>query len=125
MASKAEHINKAEHNESFFQTIIETGYLDWAVNGIFYSALHYLESYLAINDDHPANHPLRNDSIQRDLNLGGRFYSKLYKPLRDDSYEARYEMRVFTREEVRNDIIPLLEAIKTHLEQYVPQIKTV
>lgn len=123
MASQVEHIEKAEHNEAFCLSIEETPYLDWVVTGIFYSALHYTESYLAIKGEHPNNHPIRNNIIEDDPNLGWRFYVKMYKPLRDDSYEARYKIRTFAPEEVHNDIIPLLEAIKNHLKKFVPQIK--
>jgi hypothetical protein len=123
MASQAEHIEKAEHDEAFCLSIKETPYLDWVVIGIYYSALHYTESYLAIKDEHPDNHPFRNNIIEGDPNLGWRFYVKMYKPLRDDSYEARYKIRTFTPEEVQKDIIPLLEAIKHHLKRFVPQIK--
>jgi len=123
MASQVEHIGKAEHDEAFYLSIKETPYLDWVVTGIFYSALHYTESYLAIKDEHPDNHPIRNRIIEDDPNLGWRFYAKMYKPLRDDSYEARYKIRIFAPQEVQNDIIPLLEAIKNHLHKFVPQIK--
>lgn len=123
MASQAEHIKKAKHNEAFYLSIKETQYLDWVVNGIFYSALHYIESYFAIKDEHPNNHPLRGKIIETDPNLGSYFYRKMYKHLRDDSYEARYNVRIFTSEEIQKEIIPKLEAIKHHLKQYIPQIK--
>jgi uncharacterized protein (UPF0332 family) len=123
MASIEEHIEKAENNEAFSLSIKNTPYLDWVVTGIFYSALHYTEGYLATKGEHPDNHPFRNELIQEDPNLGWRFYSKMYKHLRDDSYEARYQIRTFAPEEIQNDIIPLLEAIKNHLKKFVPQIK--
>ncbi len=123
MASQAEHIKKAEHNEAYYLSIKETPYLDWVVNGIFYSALHYIESYLATKGEHPDSHRLRNDIIEADPKLGWRFYTRMYKHLRDDSYEARYNVRIFTSGEIQKEIIPKLEAIKQHLKQYMPQIK--
>ena len=123
MASQEEHIKQAQHNESFSLSIKETPYLDWVVTGIFYSALHYIEGYLAINDGHPDIHAVRNEMIEEDPNLGWRFYSRMYRHLRDDSYEARYKIRTFDTEEIQNDIIPLLNAIKNHLRRFVPQIR--
>jgi hypothetical protein len=49
MPADLEHLHRAEHNEESYLSfdLITTPYLDWVVNGIFYSALHYIESYLA------------------------------------------------------------------------------
>src|SRR5208337_3068619 len=76
MASQEEHIKQAQHNESFSLSIKETPYLDWVVTGIFYSALHYIEGYLAINDGHPDIHAVRNEMIEEDPNLGWRFIAE-------------------------------------------------
>ncbi len=122
MANQLDHINKARHNEAFATSINGTKYLDWVVNGIFYSALHYTEAYLAIYDIHPDSHPVRNEFIREDRNLGWNFYRNMYRPLRDDSYEARYNMRIFTSEEVNRDIISVLENLKQYLSQYIREI---
>jgi len=122
MPNQLDHINKARHNEAFAASIKETQFLDWLVNGVFYSAMHYTEAYLAINNNHPNSHPVRNEFIQEDPNLGWNFYRNMYRPLRDDSYEARYNMRIFTLDEINRHIIPLLESVKQHLSQYIRQI---
>lgn len=124
MASLNDHISKAHHNENFFSSfdLDSTSYLDWAVNGLFYSALHYLDSYFAYHVKHPVTHRGRTNLIHADINLGRNFYVDLYRPLQEASEEARYHIRTFTPEEIRNDFVPLLEDIKNHLSQYITQI---
>ena len=124
MSSRKDHIDQAQHNEQFFSSfdISTTLFLDWVVSGVFYSALHYLDSYFAKKGKHPLNHAARNDLIFANKpDLGKPFYY-LYRPLKDDSEEGRYNMRAFTPEEIRRDILPLLNDIKTHLRRFVPEI---
>ena len=123
MPSQKDHINKARHNEQFLSSfdIDTTPFLDWVVNGVFYSALHYLDCYLANKGKHPGEHRERIRLIWNEPYLGKPFF-RLYRPLKDDSEEGRYNMRAFTPDEIRGDIIPLLNDIKTHLKRYVPEI---
>jgi hypothetical protein len=125
MPDNVEHLKKAEHNEAFFNSleIDKTPYLDWLVNGIFYSAIHYIEAYLAIENKHSESHSARNIFIEEDPNLGRRFFRDLYRALRDDCYGGRYLMRVFTPDEIKKYLIPNFEQIKQYLQQYIPQIK--
>lgn len=124
MPNLGDHISKAKHNEQFFSSfdLDKTPYLDWVVNGVFYSTLYYLDSCFAAQNEHPVNYFKRGDLIRKDANLGRKFYTSWYKPLKDDSENGRYDMRVFTADEIRSDIIPLLKHIKRHLKQYVTQI---
>jgi len=125
MPAKVEHLKKAEHNEAFFNSldIDKTNYLDWVVNGIFYSAIHYIEAYFAMQDKDSESHYHRTVLIEEDHNLGRRFFTDMYRELRDDCYEGRYLMRVFTAHEIKRYIIPNFENIKHYLQQYIPQIK--
>lgn len=123
MPTRNDHITKARHNEHFFLSfdIDTTPFLDWVVNGVFYAATHYLDSYFANKGKHPSDHRTRNDLIWAEPNLGRSFFH-LYRPLKDDSEEGRYNMRTFTPDEIRRDVMPLLNNIKTHLKRYIPEI---
>ena len=47
MASRQQHKQRALDNEQFSRSLSSgTQYLDWAVVGLFYSALHFVEAYL-------------------------------------------------------------------------------
>jgi len=124
MPEDLEHLHKAEHNEDFYLSfdLNTTPYRDWIVNGIFYSALHYIESYLATQQKHSQNHPDRNANIRDDPNLGIDIFRK-FNALKDDSENGRYFMKVFTPGEIRQFIIPKLYEIKEYLKRYIPQIR--
>lgn len=124
MPTDAEHLHKAEHNEAFYLSfdLVATPYLDWVVTGIFYSALHYIESYLATQGKQSQTHADRNKNIEDDPNLGRDIYNK-FKHLKDDSENGRYLMKVFTPGEIKQYIIPNLYGIKEHLQNYIPQIR--
>jgi hypothetical protein len=123
MSNRKDHIDQARHNEQFFSCfdINTTPFLDWVVNGIFYSALHYLDSYFASKGKHPRTHPERIRQIWTEADLGRSFF-RFYRPLKDDSGEGRYNMRVFAPKEIRWHILPLLNDIKTHLRRFIPEI---
>jgi hypothetical protein len=123
MSTQKDHIDKARHNEQFFSSfdLDTTSFLDWVVNGIFYSALQYLDSYLANNREHPDKHSDRMRLIWAKPDLGRSFFH-LYRPLQDDSEDGRYRMRIFVPNEIRRDILPLLNKIKTHLKRYIAEI---
>jgi len=105
MATKEQHYKKAQHNEQFFGQfdVKTTPYLDWVITGIFYSALHYMRAL-------GSQHGFSNISSYGEMdNLFNRL-SVLkknsdvyisYRQLKDDSREARYEMRRFSPDEVQ------------------------
>lgn len=123
MPRQEEHIEKARYNEQFFSSfnLDTTPFLDWVVNGIFYSALHYLDSYLASKGENPDEHRERIRLIQGDPKLGQLIFYH-YMSLKDDSEGGRYNMKVFLPDEITNDILPSLNSIKTHLKKYIPEI---
>lgn len=104
MASKAQHLQKAEHNESFFGQfpVATTPFIDWVVTGIFYAALHYLRAVAS-------KYGFTNVSSYADMD---QLFAQLvplrrradiwtdYRHLKDDSRDARYEMRRFQTHEV-------------------------
>jgi len=124
MPSDAEHLKKAEHNENFYKSfnLNNTNYLDWVVSGIFYSALHYIECYLATQNKHSLDHAQRNEFIRDDPNLGRDIY-KIVTELKDDSQNGRYFMKDFTPGEIRQFIIPNLDELKEYLKKFIPQIR--
>lgn len=124
MPNEAEHLRKAIHNENYYLSfdIDNTPYLDWVVNGIFYSAIHYIECYFAKQNHHSQKHAERT-SLIRDDDILGKYIFKKYRSLKDDSENGRYHMKSFTPGEIRQYIIPQLSDIKLFLKKYIPQIK--
>jgi len=114
----AEHRAKAENNE-FLSSELNNPFWDWAVTGIFYAALHYVEAYFSsrIPPLRPPTHKLRAGYIHADAYLDPIYID--YRQLEDESRNARYDARmtfdqadvVRTRaylEKIKAVVIPLL-----------------
>lgn len=105
MGTQEQHLGQARHTEDFLDSfdIDSTPYLDWAVTGIFYAALHYIRAlaarFLFTNISSYADMDRvfswlevfrRNSSIYDD-----------YRQLKDDSRAARYDMVRLAPREVK------------------------
>lgn len=99
MAKEREHHKKAAYNEKFFSEIREK-YPDWAVTGLFYSALHLIEAFLAKKDIHPEDHKTRLSLVGKIRELKP-IYS-CYRALYDSSVNARYRMYKFSPDEANS-----------------------
>ena len=117
MPQKDEHINWATHDRNFWESIDldDTPFTDWAVTGIFYESVHWVEAFLASKGYHSGIHSERSRNM--------RFFKSDFKPiqtdydtLKQDSETARYDCYKHTAEEVRQ-LIPLVDHIKNHISQ--------
>lgn len=122
MPSRSDHISKAEHNERFAQKVDQTlpSYRDWAVTAYFYSALHYVEAYLAtrIPPIHSPGHHARDDQVGRDPALKRIFHQ--YSELKNDSTNARYQTYTPSPIDLSNYVIPNHLAIKKYILSIIP-----
>lgn len=99
MSSESKHIERAENNESFYNqfNLATTPFIDWAITALFYSALHYIDAYLAkypAGGIHPASHGKREKFLACD-NFTQNIYPS-YRELRDRSEDARYNLISFS-----------------------------
>lgn len=115
MPQKAEHLRQASKNEGFFESfhLDSTPYLDWVVTGVFYSALHYVDAYLASKSIDPRSHEERHAYVSREANL--RFVEAEYLKLENQSRLARYECFRFRPGKVRE----LIDADFARLRDYI------
>ncbi len=115
MPSKNEHLTKAERNETFANhfTLNTTPYLDWVVTAFFYSAVHYVEAFLATIKRHSTDHGVRDSDVRRIPQLNS-IYNE-YKSLKNDSINARYYMYSFKPMEISLTAIPNHKKIKTYI----------
>ncbi len=119
MPTSPQHRAKAENNE-FFATDVGEPFWDWAVTGLFYSALHYVEAYLASLHPpfHPPTHQIRDSLIHREPRLRPIYVD--YRELQDESRDARYDpAQAYTQ----NDVVRLvarLQRIKQTIIPYLP-----
>jgi len=122
MAAKGAHVRQAEHNETFYSQLLTTEFLDWAVTAIFYSALHYVDGYLATKNinpkfAHPPTHEVRTPLVGRESNL--RHIWPQYRRLKDKSEAARYRIKHFTQGEVEGLKENEFEVIKSHILRHL------
>jgi len=124
MPSSIEHREKAVSNEEFAEFVLSSGdYLDWVVTGIFYSALHYVDGYLATFNIHPRSHSDTSFATGRDtyVNRHLRQIYLSYRDLKQDSIEARYNMQNFTESQIQNVILPIFNNIKNTIAKLIGQ----
>lgn len=112
MPTKDEHRKKAEHNEALSIHLKEP-FSDWAITGMFYSAAHFVEAYLATVGIHFTKHSLRESWVYRDAKL--KPIHRDLRTLRTHSEDARYMDKApptsFKQKNV-DTLRPHLEAIK-------------
>ena len=123
MPSESQHLNQADRNESCFQSLTSLNpsrFTEWEVVTLFYSALHYMEAYLARNNKinpHPKKHAQRKTEISRHAELDSIVEN--YFSLHDYSANARYELQTFSEAEVamlhQDEYLPIRESIRALL----------
>lgn len=115
MPREDQHRTKAEKNEAFARTISTADATSeaWAVVVAFYSALHYVESYLAKYGVHAGNHQDRFREIMRDDRIKPAYTS--YKFLYDMSRLARYSYDGLPPQPY-SKAKPQLEAVRRQIE---------
>jgi len=88
LPSKDDHLARAQHNEFFAQST-DNPFFDWKLTGIFYSALQYVDAYLATLGVHPPTHAARLTYVERSAKL--KRIRRDYRDLLNESRTARYE----------------------------------
>ncbi len=118
MPTDKEHSSKAEYNEAFF---LETKgqYQDWAITGLFYSALHYVDALLSKKGHSVENHARRFWYVKSAKELKSLYPD--YRALYDHSVNARYKMWKFTEaelDEIRKEyFLPIKKSVSKHLKK--------
>lgn len=115
MPYQNEHIKKAIHNKSFFDSFDfdTTRYVDWLITILFYICLHYVDSKLAQSNFHPSTHETRDRYISR---TSLRHVFAEYRLLKDESENARYTDTsdcTHKRQRLKDELIPAFEKIKS------------
>lgn len=116
MPNKAEHLHIAQSHEGFSDYLITNDkHLDWAITGIFYVAIHYVEAYLDHKlQYHSASHRTRDSTMARMGHL--RSIYDEFNDLKNDSIQARYFGTNFTLSDIDSRTKPSLKKIKTHVD---------
>lgn len=118
MPQKDEHINWAIHDRDFWTSIDldSTPFTDWAVTGMFYESVHWVEAFLATKPHHSGSHAERKTNM---TNYESELLPiwKDYIQLERDSRNTRYLCYQHTAEQVHRDLITRVDRIKKHISQ--------
>ena len=116
MPKKDEHIDWAKHDRDFWTSIDldNTPFTDWAVTGMFYESVHWVEAFLATKNHHSSTHTERKTNIVS-YNSELRPIWGDYIQLQRDSRNARYRCYQHTADQVRRDLIPRIDRIKDYI----------
>lgn len=99
-----DHINQANHNNSFHDLICENQpdkYFDWKITCLFYSAIHLLKALAnhrgkAIGDTHfDINKNIRNDGKMPLARTAYRNYMALYNYSQSARYDGFGDFNIF------------------------------
>lgn len=113
MPSRDEHLKKAQENEKLADSLkgSEQASVNWKLVILFYTALHYVEAYLAkALNIHLRSHTTRDSYVNREACL--RRARVAYFHLKYFGYNARYEADCFTPKEV-TEALADLATVKT------------
>ena len=93
MPNLNQHLALAESNKRFAESIasLPVRFPGWETTVLFYSALHYVDAFLATQGIHPRNHDSRIESVKSYIR-SWEDYRHLYRL----SLGARYNMASFT-----------------------------
>ena len=97
MVTLEQHLAQADRNERLANIIaaLPERFTEWEVTLLFYSALHYVDAFLATQERSPKRHRDRNNLVASLTNLG-REYQNLFQ----QSMNSRYHLYTFTPQEV-------------------------
>jgi len=119
MASQAKHVEQADRNFQCSEALANLNpvrFTDWEVTTLFYSALHYVEAYLAgsgIDYPHPKKHSQRKDELANRSALDSIALND--RSLHDYSENARYELAMYSEAEVAmlrdDEFVPIRDEI--------------
>lgn len=112
MPTIRQHYNKALYNEKFFD-YSKHDYPDWAITGIFYSAVHLIEAFLASKGIHVEDHKerARHIALLKELKPLFQYYRALY----DYSVNARYKLYSFSVESISDSYERFFLPIKNEI----------
>ena len=116
MPQRHEHLRRAQENESLAVGLLgeaDKPYCtDWAITLLFYSAVHWVDGYLAQKNQRPTSHLHRDTIIETNGSLTAIYRD--YRRLKDMSEEARYNIACYGKKQW--DIAHTkLKAIKNHI----------
>jgi len=125
MPSYSQHLAKVRSNLGFVEFLLKSraGFLDWAITGYFYSAVHLVEAYFdKLFGKHYGSHPDRRRAIACDANLSALY--SCYRQLETYSRVARYGIKHFDDKYINARVMPQFRKFRAAVEALHPDLRT-
>lgn len=113
MGNKDGHLRKAEHNNQLLNTFNfkRTRYPDWLVVIIFYTALHYVDAYLATRGFVKiSDHKERNRLVEKYLPSVIEEWWLLYDQSQAARYDTGFQIAISEVNTYKNDKLSTIKA---------------
>jgi hypothetical protein len=113
---RSKHRERAVKNENLARSVLDLDdefQVDWFVTMLFYSAVHYVDAFLAGKNVHPPDHGSRDSAIENNASISAIYND--YRRLKDRSTKARYEIANFHKNQLP-PIVQNFENVKSHIE---------
>lgn len=117
-------MGKVRSNLDFVNFLLSSGprFLDWAITGYFYSAVHLAEAYFdRFGGRHHRKHQDRRMAIVSDTRVGSLYNS--YRKLETFSQIARYEVKQFDLTYVSQRVVPRFKDFRKGVESIHPDLQ--
>jgi len=116
MATAPEHKLKALHNEQFLDLyrLGDGPFVDWAVTVLFYCAMHWMRA-LAAQEGHKIKGYKDEEAVFTGTGVFTPEAYDLYRQLKDDSRDARYEMKPFSRSDFEDLQVNFFQPFRTFI----------
>jgi hypothetical protein len=121
MVDTATHRQGAQDNLDFVQYRLDPSdsyNRPWIVTAWFYAALHLVDAYFGLSNQHPGGHVTRNRLVANTPDLTPIWPHYLY--LYDGSRDARYGLKPFSEAEVSAIRTAHLDPILSHMRGFLP-----
>lgn len=115
MPPRDSHIDQAEHNHEFWNSLNRTNYPDWVIIGMFYEAVHWIEAQLAVLGYHSRSHNQRATNLVDPSFSGVPNLIRDYGILRVESENVRYFAHKSTVSQVTS-LRPIAERIRLGMQ---------
>jgi len=104
MATEADHLRQANHNQRFLASLDSATFPDWAATVMFYIAVHLVQRLFCVKGGDGGSHDKRNRTLRRLYPKVWREYHKLYAYSRVARYrclQAKAEHVKFLEQRLR------------------------
>jgi hypothetical protein len=117
MASRQEHVAQAVRNRVVADVLANSGFHDWAMTALFYSAVHLVLAYVVQSGGTVTSHGERRSFIHGNPEL--RSILSAYNELKILSENARYDCHLYSQPEFEETTEAYYRPVESHMRALI------